>query len=149
MRSPMGNQPSCRNNGNECAFLSVSRINRAALFCNFKILSKFFWQVFPRQHSNSLLLVELDNGRKPSLPEMVENVLSDEKYQVAVRLFCTKCQCGYSRYVVWYVATSDFNEWRENFKHLKSLPIKLLYSPQKCEIWSSLKLASFISLERA
>ena len=27
---------------------------------------------------------------------MVENVLSDEKYQVAVRLFCTKCQCGYS-----------------------------------------------------
>jgi hypothetical protein len=27
---------------------------------------------------------------------MVENVLSDEKYQVAVRLFCTKYQCGYS-----------------------------------------------------
>jgi hypothetical protein len=51
---------------------------------------------FPRQHSNSLLLIELHNCRKPSLPEMVENVLSDEKYQVAVRLFCTKYQCGYS-----------------------------------------------------
>jgi hypothetical protein len=97
MRSPMGIT-------NQAAETTVMNV----LSCQYQGLTVLFFSAilkfcrscsdrcFPRQHSNSLLLIELHNCRKPSLPEMVENVLSDEKYQVAVRLFCTKCQCGYS-----------------------------------------------------